>query len=1416
MIGRRRRGPLRAALPWLATGLLVAVAALGILRALQAGDPVRAAEALRKGDTAAGRARNPVAALELLERVLTDEPGHVPALFEAARAWQDLRAWDNAIDALQRACDAAPDLKTRIQAKTMAMSLLATADEYDRAVEVGQEIVALEPAQAIHRLRLGPIYLKGSQSAQARLLQHFLGPLEKSAADEAVERRLEAFISNLWDDADAAALVEELTPGADAVLRQQMTELLAAARLRFRQADETLAGWPAYGGFDPPVARAWCQVLLRSGRLFDAHVEAGMALREPGLPVAFRREFLDVQASCAAAVGDWAQAAGKQAAIVEAYAAQADASLPYTTLWAHYEARLRAGDWDWILGHVIEDRARYGRDHVLSWAQAAALAAQGATEAAVAELREPFVAVSLGGATMQSASLRQHPGRRRAIALLAYQLFSASGDPAAGAALDALLAMDPADPEALRLRSALATSQGRHEAAAADAFQLLVPTRRDRADFELWYAARDALSAQRYGNGLQARAAKRVRDSSGLRRSSDEATFEAYKALGLARPRNRPVQAVDHLYVPDDPALSFAIVEELVAAGEVAHARSELRKLSDAFPQVQEFRYRLGRLLVREGQFEFAAAEFRRLLDDVPGDTEALDLAIRTELALGRPQEAAALVTRTILVDPLGAGAVRYGQRLLDRGRADQAQKLVERILRFTDFDARLDVLVLAARAALQLGRLDDTEALLGGLATSHPESFDVALLALDFGLARQAPGLVTAAVAALRPLAPELFPDQLGLVAERLLQAGLHLELVTVFDAAVCALPAARPALRHVAAASKALGDPARADELLGMLGGEPEALVDRFLLACLQGQADEAARRLRLQPESALVLQERCDLCLLAGNALMDLRVLQDATPLERLRALHVEELLEPARLELLDAVLRLLPSMTRLQDVQPRAVVEDPLATYPLAGRDVAALLELAGRDPLAARRAATDLLYLVLMQDREFWADEARQIAEHARLLAPSLAAPARTLARDDIARGRPREALQLLQPLLLSENPEPDDLRLFLQAARDLGHAEWGVALALFFEDRPEHMQALAEAFALWGHPDEARHLYEGILRDRPDDAAAQAGLIEALVDLRRGEEALGVIEQAMTGHPDDEALARTAAGALAGLARPPPRAVSLMQFLWNRHPDLDALGEALARAAGDDADLRREALERLADRVAQQPAGGDALDLAARSQTLVKAARTARDHELPELARRLNESALRLEPGAIGLYRELAFLELELGHLSEARAYLEVLSFVDTADRDAAMELARLDFRRLGQPVRAAEVVRRTFTGTIPPDMVEILAAEAWLLGRPEQAITEFIQVSQSPLVTADTYATILRIAYAGGSDDVARLVGGLFLQHAAADDPRRARVQFLLDRRLPKPAAAPAPVATSPPAAPAAPPPAAPAAAPP
>src|SRR5262249_15566727 len=156
---------------------------------------------------------------------------------ERARAWQDLHAWDNAIADLDAASEASDDVSAKITAKTMAMNLLATADDYDKAVEKGQEIVALQPDEPVHKLRLGAVYLKGSLSAQEDALKRLMDRTTKGLGDLKVEKKVEDWVTDLWSETPPDGLVSELAPEGDAVFRDQETASLVSARQRFRQAN---------------------------------------------------------------------------------------------------------------------------------------------------------------------------------------------------------------------------------------------------------------------------------------------------------------------------------------------------------------------------------------------------------------------------------------------------------------------------------------------------------------------------------------------------------------------------------------------------------------------------------------------------------------------------------------------------------------------------------------------------------------------------------------------------------------------------------------------------------------------------------------------------------------------------------------------------------------------------------------------------------------------------------------------------------------------------------------------------------------------------------------------------------------------------------------------------------------------------
>jgi tetratricopeptide (TPR) repeat protein len=1378
--GRRRRR-WRRALPWLAALAIASVVAWGLHRAFAEDDLVGIAAALRVGDVDRGIEPDPVAALDVLEELLAEHPDDYDGWIETAKAWQDLRSWNNAVDALERAAACAPSLSGKVFAMNVATALLIFADEYGRAVEMGEQVAALYPTQRIRRTNIGTIHLAGSDALTREVTARFVDPVDKRMGDVAIERAIEEYVSDVWSTPDVEATLDRVTPSADPILREQTREKLVLARERFLAANEALADYPEYDGFDAMVARAYCQVLLRTGRLYDAHLEAAIALRQPGLPQGVQRDFLVVQAHGARSVGDFAQAADRYGVLIDAFAA-ADEEPPALMVWDLYEARVHAGQHEWILAHVDEDCETYGEDPMLRWAQAEALAALGRRDEARDVLREPFNVVAMGTRAAISFSLRGWPERRRAVLMLAHELFAEIDDGRAATALDALLVQAPADKPALRLRADLALAEGRLDAAQADCFALLTREARDPADFQRWLDASDLASIQRSGTGLARRAGSRVDDVLEQAGEESDAGIEMFRALGL-KPETREPEVADALFILAEPALSFAIVTALVERGEVERARLELRKLADTFPHVQEFRFRLGQLLVRAGLYDSAVREFQRILEDRPDDIEALDLATRAYQAMGRDLEAARLINRMILDDPLGVGAAWHGQRLLDQGRPEQVARLVERFVRHTEFGERPDVLILAARSRLALGDVAAAQAILGPLAIVHPGRLDVSLLALDIGIANGQAGIVDAAIERMRPMAPTLLPDQMAAVARRLRGAGLMQSILQVFDEEVAALPAARAVLRDVAAAHKAMGHLDEVGELLARLD-DGASMLDRFLLLAMQGREQELDHELRARPVGDDPATQ-VELCLLLGQVLDGTPALVDDDPGARLRRLQLDRTLAPHELELLDALLRVLPALARLHPVVPTGAAAAPEQTWPLVGGDVAQLLDLGKQDRKLARQVATDLLFMTLLGDRLLWERETVQLAEHALMRLPGLMHPRRVLARAALREGRAETALAILQPLLVGRAPQPDDLRLFLQACYEHGRSEWGVATALYLQHDAAALLALADAMAEWSHPAEARDLYRRALLARPDDARAQAGLVRVLATLGEEQAMLDELEPAIAAHPRDADLARACAESLSRVAKPSPRALLVMEQLFGAWPALPELGEALARARSDDPDRQRVPLQTIVARLAS---GDIPMDTPGLPHTLVRAARNAHLSGLADLAESLCDAALLADPGSLTAVRELAFLHLESGRLDTARRYLEVLSFVDTNDKDSGMALARLYFQQLGQPSRAAEVVGRTFTGTKPIDGVEILAAEAYLAGRPDEALGLFQTVARSPGITPDTYLTVARIAYAAGEDATARLLYDRVLEKLGPNDPRRPRAHWLRTVRLAQP----------------------------
>ncbi len=1390
----RRRPRRRRLIPWLLAVALLGGVAYSIHTTLRERDLVAVATSVRNGNPAFNIEKDPRGCIELLQPLLDRDPDHFEARMLRARAWADLKAWDFCVEDLEHAANTAADEKDLLRAMRQKLDFLILADRFDDAVAVGQQMVEIEPDLA-RQLQLGTAYYKGSLFAQRELLKYFALSL-KDEEQLRRERRIDAFITNIWSTPDADGLLDTLLPDADPLLIAEVSELLMQARERFVLASEAFSVYPHYGGFDLPVAKAYVEILYRAGRVYEAVLESDIALREADLNYATEASFLEVQAEAAASVGHHAVAADRWQRCIELFSG-ADKYVPPRYIAGVYENRIEAGQWDWILSHAIQDSHDHGDNLMIGYGRAAALFATGDKAMAWSVLADPYARVSRGSLNVLGPSMREKPERRRNLMMLAYRIMDALGDASAGTALDDLLRQFPGDEEARRLRIGMVLERwpddaARMEGATRDAFSLLAEDTRRRDDFLGWQDLADQLAVLRYGKDNTDRANEKVEAAVDWRRARASASFVAQQA-GL-RPKNAEAfsNVPVSLFWPEDPALSMRVVRQLTERNDLERARNECRKLVDTFPTVQMFRFLLGRLLVSEGRLEAAAAEFREILDHVPTDTEVLDYARRTDLALGRHEAASDLVNKMILEDPLGQGATAYGNRLLERGHALQARKLIERLLRWTELSSRSDVLILSARADMALGDVQRAEDTLATLANLYPDSLEVASLALEIGLEHEKPSLVAAAVATLDLIAGTLFPDQMRSVPQALLEHGLAEEVLQIFGEDVRFLPAAVPALRPVAQASKAMGDVDGADLLLSRLEGgsslvqDHDALVDRFVLLALDGRVPEAAHRLRLTTVRP-AQRGRVECCLLAGSALQGLHALNDATPGERLRELGFDDHVAERELQLFDALLRLTSNLRRLSDVLPATVVEAPETTHPLVARDIEAIVELARREPELAGELCEALILLVLMQDRPFWDSERRYICSRVLQLSPGLSLPSRLLARIYLEDDAPREAIEVLKPLLIDLEPDLDVLALFMEATQAHEKEEWGIGLALLLiEEGTAGVQLLlADTLRERGHPTEAIPYYLAERERQPEGTGPLAGLIGSYAALRKNDPMRQTIREALEAHPDDEALASICADALSGLFRAEGEALELLESITDRFPRLFAASEALARGLAGDPEAVASVLDPMAERMLSEPVPVGSEAAQRRSAVLVRAARTARMDDLPDLARRLNEMALRLEPGSITQYRELANLELEEGHLDIARRYYEVLSFADLSDKETSIILAKLLFSRLGRPIEAAEVIERTFTHSLPPDAVEIMAARAYLEGDPAAAISEFAAVVGSPLITDETLMSVALIAYASSQDDVARALLDLVMEHVGAESPLYPRARFLRQERL-------------------------------
>ena len=1379
---RRVRRRLRKSLPWLLAVVVVAGVGLVVWNAthLDADKIVAEAAALRDGDPDNGIPANPTVALDMLQRLLDREPEHYEAHIATAVCWARLRNFVDAVTHLEQARDLAAledKMPLQVRAMRLGVNFLIADQEFDEAIQWARDIADLQPGNKLFQLNLGLALYNASRSIQDKLTVRFVSRTNtKDDDDVVIEETIEAFVADLWSEPDPEPVLDVLAPQAEASTRDELRDMLLAARTHFMEAADTMAEYPVITGFDQAVAKGYVELLLRSGRIYDAHITAAIALRQPSVNLGTRRALWNMQARCMLAIEEYGLAADLYEEIVNSWLGKEGWAPPVLTQ-SVIENRVKAGQWAWIADNVIMYRKRTGNDVLVQFAEAAALHATGQADAALEAILQPFSVISLG--SRLPMSVRAHPTRRRDILLLSHDIFDALEDSRALDALDALLEQFPGDRDALLARCNMQRERGHLELAMADAFDLLSKNRRRPEDFELWLSIADELAQQRYDKTLVERAAEALEKTEDFEAANAQAVYEKSRSQGKRRFDNEDAALA---YQPNDPALSWTIAQVRIPRNQLVRARNELRQLTQQHPQVQEFRLALAKILVREGKLESAVSEFRGILEDVPSDTEVLDLATRLEFALDDTESAARLVNEMILQDPLGVGAVRYGQQLLERGNPEEANELLKRLIRWPNFEPGRDLFLMWARSLIAVGDMDAATNILTNLATQYPRNEDVALLGLQVGLAAGDDGLTASAVDHLQSLATGLLPDQVADLSAELLETEDYRALLAVFPPEVRTVPVLHAALRPLAEAAKAVGDSRESDALLATLDDD-ESLRDRFLLLALQDRADEAGRQLRLTTVRESQEAEQ-DLCLLAASALTGFQALYDPVPVASLRELGLDAEYSRDRLELLDACLRLMPFVGRLDEVIPPELVEEPQRLYPQAGRDVARLIALSKAQPQRATRVLQSVLLQLLMNDRPFWARESRFLGEQILRDVPQLEVVSRIQARRCLDAHLASDALDILKYLLDPDALDSRTLAMFLEATRAFGHDEWGIALAYESRDKPQVRLLLAESLRERGFLDECIPHYLAFLDKHPADPQAMAGLVTTYAELRRPRDATKHARVAVGKHPDDPALARACLGALAELYTLEEDTVELIIELNKRHPDLIKPYETLARhhAGEGDMDALWAVLDRLAEQVRTQRVELWSEEAAENASAVRRAARISREQGDRDRARTLNDLALQLEPGSVAQFQELAFLELDAGRLDVARRYLEVLSIVRPFDREAPLALSRLLFEQVGQPNLAADVVRRTYGRQVmPPSAVEVLAAESYLRGDALAALEAFRKISRHPEVTADTILTVARIAFASRLDKEAALLFEQFITRARPDHPAHARAAAML-----------------------------------
>jgi tetratricopeptide (TPR) repeat protein len=127
------------------------------------------------------------------------------------------------------------------------------------------------------------------------------------------------------------------------------------------------------------------------------------------------------------------------------------------------------------------------------------------------------------------------------------------------------------------------------------------------------------------------------------------------------------------------PSLAYAYAESLVKTGDLTAGISRLEKLEEVHPELEFVPAALGAAYADEKQYANSEAQLRRALQLKPGDLHAKDALALTLLAVGKQDEAQALLVELAKSQPSNP-AIFYqlGKLQFDRGDTKDAIENLE------------------------------------------------------------------------------------------------------------------------------------------------------------------------------------------------------------------------------------------------------------------------------------------------------------------------------------------------------------------------------------------------------------------------------------------------------------------------------------------------------------------------------------------------------------------------------------------------------------------------------------------------------------------------------------------------------------------------------------------------------------------